>query len=129
MRTDKMKSRFLQIPFRKGHAGGLAEIEDIDQHIKDKIMQVLFTIPGERVNLPEFGCRLRDLVFEGNNEILRSAVTFNISRSLTRWMGEEVKIEGVRVDSDEEDGILYIQIFYHRLDDRIPNRLEVAYKL
>ncbi len=124
-----MKSRFLQMPFRKGHAGGAVEIEDIDRHIKDKMMQVLFTIPGERVNLPEFGCRLRDLVFEGNNEILRSAVTFNISRSLTRWMGEEVKIEGVKVHSDEEDGILYIQIFYHRLEDRIPNRLEVAYKL
>jgi len=92
-------------------------------------MQVLFTIPGERVNLPEFGCRLRDLVFEGNNEVLRSVVTFTISRSLTRWMGQEVKIENVKVDSDEEEGILYIQIFYQRLDNRVPDTLEIAYKL
>ncbi len=124
-----MKSRFLQIPFRKGHAGGFAEIEDADLHIKDKIMQVLFTIPGERVNLPEFGCRIRDLVFEGNNEVLRAAVTYTISRSLTRWMGQEVKIENVKVDSDEEEGILYIQIFYQRLDNRVPDTLEIAYKL
>ena len=125
----RMKSRFLQIPFRKGHAGGLTEIGDVDLHIKDKIMQVLFTIPGERVNLPEFGSRLRDLVFEGNNEVLRAAVTYSISRSLTRWMGQEVKIENVKVDSDEGEGILYIQIFYQRLDNRIPDTLEIAYKL
>jgi uncharacterized protein len=124
-----MKSRFLQIPFRKGHSGGFAEIADADLHIKNKIMQVLFTIPGERVNLPEFGCRLRDLVFEGNNEVLRAAVTYSISRSLTRWMGEEVKIENVKVDSDEEEGVLYIQIFYQRLDNRVPDTLEIAYKL
>jgi uncharacterized protein len=122
-----MKSRFLQIPFRKGHSGGLAEIDDIDLHIKNKIMQVLFTIPGERVNLPEFGCRLRDLVFEGNNEIIASAVSFTISQSLSRWMGEEVAIDNVKVWNEEE--MLYIQIIYHRLDDKIPATLELAYKI
>jgi phage baseplate assembly protein W len=124
-----MKSRFLQIPFQKGHTGGLAETNDIDLHIKNKIMQVLFTIPGERVNLPEFGCRLRDLVFEGNNEVLRSAVTYTIFRSLTRWMGQEVRIDNVKVDSDEDEGVLYIQILYERLSDRVPDVLELAYKV
>jgi uncharacterized protein len=122
-----MESRFLQFPFRKGHAGGAAEIGDIDQHIKDKMMQILFTIPGERVNLPDFGCGLRDLVFEGNNEVLAAAARFKIFRSLSRWIGEEAAIDKVDVFSEEE--VLYIQIFYHRLDNRIPDRLEVAYKL
>lgn len=122
-----MDSRFLQVPFRKGHSGGAAEIADIDRHIKDKIIQVLFTVPGERVNLPEFGCGIRNLVFEGNNEVLASTARFNIFRALTRWMGEEVRIENVEVFCEEET--LYIQISYRRLDNRIPNRLEVAYKL
>jgi phage baseplate assembly protein W len=122
-----MNSRFLSIPFRKGHAGGLSETSDVDRHIKDKMIQVLFTIPGERVNLPEFGCGIRDLIFEGNNEILVSAATFTITRSLNRWMGEEVGIEDVNVFSEEE--VLYILISYYRLDNRIPGRLEVAYKL
>ena len=122
-----MKSRFLKIPFQKGHAGGVSEFDDVNRHIKDKMIQILFTIPGERVNLPEFGCGIRDLVFEGNNEILVSAVTYTISRSLNRWMGEEVGIEEVKVFSEEE--VLYIQISYRRLDNRIPGRLEVAYKL
>ena len=125
-----MASRFLQYPFRKGPAGGAAEIDDVDQHIKDKMMQILFTIPGERVNLPEFGCGLRDLVFEGNNEVLDAATRFKIQRALNRWMGDEVEIEGVNVFREEErKEILYIQIFYKRLDNRIPDRLEVAYRL
>jgi phage baseplate assembly protein W len=122
-----LKSRFLQLPFRRGHAGGAAEIDDIDRHIKDKMMQILFTIPGERVNLPDFGCGLYDLLFEGNNQVLVSTARFKIQRALTRWIGDEVDIEGVEVFHEEET--LYIQIFYRRLDNRIPDRLEIAYKL
>jgi len=122
-----LKSRFLQLPFRRGHAGGAAEIDDIDRHIKDKMMQILFTIPGERVNLPDFGCGLYDLLFEGNNQVLVSTARFKIQRALTRWIGDEVEIEGVEVFHEEET--LYIQIFYRRLDNRIPDRLEIAYKL
>ena len=46
---------------------------------------------------------------------------------MNRWIGDEVKIEGVEVFSEEET--LYIKIFYRRLDNKIPDRLEVAYKL
>jgi Bacteriophage baseplate protein W len=122
-----LKSRFLQLPFRRGHSGGAAEIDDMDRHIKDKMMQILFTIPGERVNLPDFGCGLYDLLFEGNNQVLVSTARFKIHRALTRWIGDEVEIEGVEVYHEEET--LYIRIFYKRLDNRIPDRLEVAYKL
>jgi len=102
-------------------------MSDPDQHIKDKMLQVLFTIPGERVNLPEFGCGLRDLVFEGSNEVLAATVQYTVFRSLSRWMGEEVEIDRVTVFNEEET--LYIQIFYRRLDNRMPSSLEVAYKL
>ncbi|MBW2737245.1 MAG: GPW/gp25 family protein [Deltaproteobacteria bacterium] len=122
-----MESRFLQMPFNKGHSGGAAEIDDIDQHIKDKMMQVLFTVPGERVNLPDFGCGIRDLVFEGNNETLAATVRYKIFKAVTRWMGDEVKIDAVNVFNEDET--LFIQIFYQRLDKRIAERLEVAYKL
>ncbi len=126
-REVDVESQFLQMPFAKGHSGGAAQIDDIDQHIKDKMMQVLFTVPGERVNLPDFGCGIRDIVFEGNNEALAAAVRYKIFKALTRWMGKEVKINTVNVFNEDET--LFIQIMYQRLDKRIPERLEVAYKL
>ena len=40
---------------------------DDDADLRGKIIQVLFTAPGERVNQPEFGCGLFNLVFDPNN--------------------------------------------------------------
>ena len=56
-------------PFKIGVDGRVASVTG-DDNIRGKIIQVLFTSPGERVNMPEFGCGLRDLVFDPNNEIL-----------------------------------------------------------
>ena len=37
---------------------GVAVTNDPDRHLKDKILAVLFTAPGERVNNPRFGAGL-----------------------------------------------------------------------
>ena len=52
---------------------------------------------------------------------------YKIFKAVTRWMGDEVKIDAVNVFNEDET--LFIQIFYQRLDKRIAERLEVAYKL
>ena len=49
------------------------------EHVRDMIEQVLFTTPGERVELPDFGCRLADLVFEPNSPELAAAVQSSAS--------------------------------------------------
>jgi uncharacterized protein len=50
------------------------------------------------LNLPEFGCGLMKIVFEGNTEGLASQVKFTITQALSRWLrgfinGEEVATE------------------------------------
>ena len=45
---------YLDFPFDFDGSGRAART-DPDDHIKDMIYQVLFTSPGERVNLPNFG--------------------------------------------------------------------------
>lgn len=73
-----------------------------DEAIRGKIIQVLFTAPGERVHLPEFGCGLFNLVFEPNNFVLAAAMEFTIGQALTRWLGDEIVVGGVDVDTDAE---------------------------
>ncbi len=46
---------------------GRTATTDPDPHIRDMIEQVLFTSPGERVMLPDFGCGIHELVFEPNS--------------------------------------------------------------
>ena len=44
-------------------AGDFKSISGLDLLLQD-IQQLLLTIPGERVNRPDFGCNLRDQVWE-----------------------------------------------------------------
>ena len=73
-----------------------------DEAIRGKIIQVLFTAPGERVNLPEFGCGLFNLVFEPNNFVLAAAMEFTIGQALTRWLADEILVSGIDVTAGEE---------------------------
>ena len=73
---------------------GSADTDD-DDHIYDLIYQVLFTSPGERVNRPEFGCGLKQMVFLPNSDALATATQQLVAGSLQRWLGEVIAVEKV----------------------------------
>jgi len=81
---------------------GRVNVTGGDETIRGKIIQVLFTAPGERVNRPDFGCGLFNLVFEPNNEIAAAAVEFTVGQALTRWLGDEILVNGVDVEAAGE---------------------------
>jgi phage baseplate assembly protein W len=62
----------LAYPYHYAPLGGTAESPD-ELHIRDLIEQVLFTVPGERVMRPDFGCGVAQLVFTPNSVELASA--------------------------------------------------------
>lgn len=95
---DARGAASLSFPFAV--VGGQVRRADADEALRGRIVQVLFTAPGERIDLPEFGCGLFDLVFEPNDELLRAALGFSIVQGLTRWLGDEIAVEGVDVTRD-----------------------------
>lgn len=80
------------------------------EHIRHLIEQLLFTSPGERVNRPEFGTGLMQLVFGPNSDELATATQFLVQGSLQRWLGDFIQIEAVDVES--EDSLLKIAVQY-----------------
>lgn len=98
-------------PFKINDFGQVGTLTG-NENIRGKIIQVLFTSPSERVNMPDFGCGLRDLVFEPNNPILAATTEFTVRKSLERWLGNEILVEAVDVKSEEET--LLITIVYVR---------------
>lgn len=97
-----------------------------DEAIRGKIIQVLFTAPGERVNLPEFGCGLFNLVFEPNNAILAASMEFTVGQALTRWLGDDIQVDGVAVDSSEET--VTIEIVYTKKVDLNRQAVRIQFK-
>lgn len=83
-------------------AAGRTSVSEGNASIRGKILQVLFTAPGERVNRPDFGCGLFKLVFEPNSSVLAAAMEFTVGQALTRWLGDEIVVDAVDVDAAEE---------------------------
>jgi|SRR5882724_10097213 len=114
----------LSFPFRIGDLGEVAASSG-DDNIRAKLLQVLLTSPGERVNLPEFGCGLRDLVFDPNNEILAATTEFTVTKSLQRWLADDIIVQGVEVAADE--GHLTIEVAYIRRDQLEQGKIKIAF--
>lgn len=102
-------------PLRVSAAGSLTPDPDQDAQLHGKIIQVLFTAPGERVNLPEFGCGLLNLIFDANNPVLAAAAEFTVGQALTRWLGDELLVGAVAVQAHDE--VLAVEVSYRRRSD------------
>ena len=96
--------------------GRTAATDDQD-HIRDRIEQLLFTNPGERVNRPDFGSGLLQMVFTPNSSELAAALQFTLQAALQQWLGDLIQLQAVQVDSNE--GTLQITVQYSvRNDDQ-----------
>lgn len=97
-----------------------------NEAIRNKIIQVLFTAPGERVNQPEFGCGLFNLVFEPNSTVLNAAMQFTIGQALTRWLADEIVVDSVSINSDGE--FVNAEIFYTSKEDLQQQATRIQFK-
>lgn len=93
--------------------GRTAETSDED-HIRDLIEEVLFTMPGERVNRPTFGSGVLQLVFAPNSDALAAAAQLTIQGSLQQWLGDLIHVESVDVQATEERLQVTVQYLIRR---------------
>ncbi len=85
--------RHLAFPFRIDADGRTAAPASDADHIRDELLQLLLTNPGERPFLPEFGGGVRRLVFEPASDVLRGVTKARITQALTRWLGHRLTVE------------------------------------
>jgi len=110
--SDLLARRYLDYPY--GVSGsGTPNTTPPDDHLRDLILQVLFTNPGERVFLPDFGAGVSQLVFAPNSDALRVTAQFLISTNLQHWLGDRINVDQVTVTSDPGfENIVTIEISY-----------------
>lgn len=90
--------------------GVLAEEKDYNEHVRQMMLQVLFTNPGERVNRPDFGCGIRKMVFAPNSDANASLLQVIITQALDKWLGDVITTEKVEARAIEER--LEVKIVY-----------------
>lgn len=90
----------LDYPLHFDGRGRTAAIDD-DGHIRDMIEQLLFTNPGERVNRPDFGSGLMQMVFAPNSPELAAALQFTLQAALQRYLGDLIDMQTLDVSAQE----------------------------
>jgi phage baseplate assembly protein W len=89
----------IAFPYRLGPQGTTATVASADDHIAQMLEQLLFTRPGERVNQPDFGCGLLDLLFSPSSPEVAAALSITVSAAVQQWLGDVVKVQSVDVTS------------------------------
>jgi hypothetical protein len=84
-------------PFRIDPASGQAGQSPYGRHVDEMIRQILLTTPGERADLPEFGCGLRQLLFAPNSDALQATTQLMIQQALSRWLAGQIQLVKVTV--------------------------------
>lgn len=104
-------------PFHIDERGKTAETSD-EEHIRDMIEQILFTLPGERVNRPTFGSGVMQLVFALNSDALAAATQLSVQGALQQWLGDLIQVEDVKVSSEDSKLLVLIQYVIRRSQER-----------
>jgi Bacteriophage baseplate protein W len=99
----------VDFPLNFDGQGRTASTDDAD-HIRDMIEQLLFTSPGERVNRPDFGSGLMQLVFAPNSPELAATLQFTMQAALDRWLGDVIEVRSLEVTS--RDATLNVDLSY-----------------
>ncbi|PSJ43352.1 GPW/gp25 family protein [Allosphingosinicella deserti] len=81
-----------------------------DRHVRDMIEIFLFTNPGERVNRPDSGSGLLQMVFAANSPEVAAALQFTVQAGLDRWLGDLIEVRNLEVTSD--DAKLTVDVTY-----------------
>lgn len=89
---------------------GRTALADDDDHVRDMVEQLLFTRPGERVNRPDFGSGLLQMVFAPNSPEIAAALQFTLQAALQRYLGDVIRVDSLQVTSD--DATLQVDLGY-----------------
>jgi phage baseplate assembly protein W len=119
----------LKFPFRFRQRSGGAQVSSATslehEHIHESILQILGTRPGERFMRPEFGSRLKDLIFEPNDEVLKGLIRHYVIDAVKRWE-KRVVITDVSFDDSSQNidrHILPVRISYRVIQSQVEGNL------
>jgi len=109
--------------------GGKVQLAAGADDIRQALLIILQTAPGERVMLPAFGCRINELVFAAGNATAVSLAQLYVKQALDRW---EPRIQTLQVNvtiTPQQPNCLQIAVDYLIRDRNQPANLVFPFYL
>lgn len=99
-------------PFLSGSEGSLRVLpmqSDI-RLIKNDLLQLLLTAPGERVMRPTFGSQMRPTLFEQIDTIQMDNLDASIRDTISTY-DSRVNVTDVQISRDEDNNMIGVKVF------------------
>lgn len=96
--------------------------------VRQSILLILDTEPGERVMRPEFGCGLRRYLMEPNNPATRAAIARDVEAALRTWE-PRIELGEVDVAPTDDPATVLVSVTYIHVRDLSPDGLRVPLTL
>lgn len=114
---------------RVSATGGIEMVGE-EASVRQAILLLLSTIPGERVMRPEYGCALERLIFSPNDDTTAGLALHYLRQALDRW---EPRIDVLRLDAERNaadpsrlDLLLEYRVRSTQREDRLAIPLRLA---
>ncbi|MDD3569601.1 MAG: GPW/gp25 family protein [Lachnospiraceae bacterium] len=91
---------------------GKIKVTDIKSDIRQSIMILLSTVPGERLLHSDYGCNLHRFMFEPITYELVKAIREEVLRSIIKWEKRVYNVDVSVLHDVEDDSRLVITISY-----------------
>jgi hypothetical protein len=121
MSTLRFLGRGWNFPIVPDGVTRFLEYAEGPEKVRQSIILILETEPGERIMRPTFGCGLRRYLMKPNNTATRALIKHDVERSLAS-SEPRIRLQEVRVDPGDDPALVLIHIAYvHARDGRRDN--------
>ncbi len=123
---DRAESAGLRVSNR----GGIDMVEGVAS-VRQAILMLLATRPGERVMRPHYGCNLHRLVFSPNDDTTAGLAIHYVRRAIERWEPriDVIHLDATRPEGEAASGLLEISLEYRVRATQQTERLAYAFDL
>jgi phage baseplate assembly protein W len=123
---DKEQSAGLRVSNR----GGIDMVEG-GAAVRQSILMLLATRPGERVMRPHYGCHLHRLVFSPNDGTTAGLAIHYVRQAIERWEPriDVIHLDATRSEDEGAPGLLEIFLEYRVRATQQTDRLAYAFDL
>jgi phage baseplate assembly protein W len=108
-------------PFQFDPATGEVAMSEYEENIRQSILLIISTKPGERPMLPAFGCKIHQFLFAPNTRTTANMIAFHVRTALKRWE-PRIEVEGVRAATGRT-GEVRIEVDYRIVATNSPQNL------
>lgn len=103
------------MPFSLNDDGGIAVTENSDTQVRQHVISLVSTEPGERVMLPDYGVNISQYLFDPNDYHMNDELNQKVHTAVQTWETGIIVSDTIPVPDKDEISLARIEVKYARI--------------